>query len=168
MSNRDSSPVTRGRSVQPRNKVGRFLKKVAKTISRSKSRSRDHVLPNVDYEDAPLIPNIEETSSGVEQCTNPQSALREAKDAAEGMNLLLTPLRSGASSAQDAQANLEAAYGAEDTYLQPLRVFDSVIGALADVHPYAKIALGLLSHACKIVTKQHFDFSRSQVKFTAS
>jgi hypothetical protein len=80
-----------------------------------------------------LAAQVQDTSSGVEQCTNPQTALREAKDAAEGMNLLSTPLRSGASSAQDAQANLEAAYGAEDTYLQPLRVFDSAIGALADV-----------------------------------
>jgi hypothetical protein len=76
---------------------------------------------------------VQDTSSGVEQCADPQTLLREAKDTVEGMNLLSAPAKSGVSATQNAPADLEAAYGVEDTYLQPLRVFDSVIGSLADV-----------------------------------
>ncbi|KIK42620.1 hypothetical protein CY34DRAFT_12278 [Suillus luteus UH-Slu-Lm8-n1] len=151
---RDSSPVTRGRLVQPRNKVRRFLTKVkdgiTTKISRSSSRSRDPVLPNADPEDASLVPNIEvQDASGVEQGADPQSLLRDAKEAVKGMNLLSGPSGSGLSAAQNAPANLEDAYNFQDTYLQPLRIFDNVIGKLADVHPYAKIALGVLSCASK-------------------
>ncbi|KIK35831.1 hypothetical protein CY34DRAFT_16788 [Suillus luteus UH-Slu-Lm8-n1] len=153
---RDSSPVTstRGRSVQPRNKVRRFLTKVkdglTTKISRSSSRSRHPILPNADPEDASLVPNIEvQDASGVEQGADPQSVLRDAKKAVKGMNLLSGPLGSGLSAAQNAPADLEDAYNFQDTYLQPLRIFDNVISKLADVHPYAKIALGVLSCASK-------------------
>ncbi|KAG2361762.1 hypothetical protein BDR07DRAFT_25502 [Suillus spraguei] len=40
------------------------------------------------------------------------------------------------------------------TYLEPLKIFDNVIGKLADVHPYAKMALGVLSCAAKIILAQ--------------
>jgi len=40
---------------------------------------------------------------------------------------------SGASTVQNASADLEAAYNFQDTYLQLLRIFDSVIETLADV-----------------------------------
>jgi hypothetical protein len=40
---------------------------------------------------------------------------------------------SGASTAQNAPADLDAVYNFQDTYLQPLRIFDSVIGTLAEV-----------------------------------
>jgi hypothetical protein len=42
----------------------------------------------------------------------------------------------------------------EDTYLQSLRIFDDVIEKIADVHPYAKMALGVLSCAAKIILAQ--------------
>jgi hypothetical protein len=38
-----------------------------------------------------------------------------------------------ASVGQDAQADLDAADGFQDTYLKPLRIFDSVIGEIANV-----------------------------------
>jgi len=40
---------------------------------------------------------------------------------------------SGASTAQNAPADLDAAYNFQDKYLQPLKIFDSVIGTLAEV-----------------------------------
>jgi hypothetical protein len=49
------------------------------------------------------------------------------------MNLLSGPLGSGSSVPQNAPADLEDAYSFQDTYLQPLRMFDSVIDKLADV-----------------------------------
>ncbi|KAG2088828.1 uncharacterized protein F5147DRAFT_658575 [Suillus discolor] len=48
----------------------------------------------------------------------------------------------------------------QDTYLQPLRIFDSVMERLTDiwaiprVHPYAKISLGVLSRTLKMVIGQ--------------
>ncbi|KAG2343552.1 WD40 repeat-like protein [Suillus weaverae] len=139
-------------------KVRRFLGKVKNfpdKISHSKgSRSREPVLPNIDREGASSTPNITDAPSGVERCADPQSALQDAKEAAKGMNLLSGRVTSGVSAAQNAPADLEDAYNSEDKYLQPLKIFDSVIGELADLHPYAKVVLGLLSYASKIVLAQ--------------
>ncbi|KAG1868778.1 hypothetical protein C8R48DRAFT_120095 [Suillus tomentosus] len=159
----DTTAVARGSSVQQPNKVRRFLRKVkdgvTKKILRSNMknlRSREPVLPNVDHKGALSTPNIkpENASSGLKQGGDPQSALRDAKKAVKGMNLLSGPVESGASAAQNASGDLEDAYSFQDTYLQPLRIFDNIIGKLADVHPYAKIALGVLSCASKMVIAQ--------------
>ncbi|KIK34106.1 hypothetical protein CY34DRAFT_38345, partial [Suillus luteus UH-Slu-Lm8-n1] len=40
------------------------------------------------------------------------------------------------------------------TYLQPLKIFDTVIGKLENVHPYAKLVLGALSAASKVILAQ--------------
>ncbi|KAG2092300.1 uncharacterized protein F5147DRAFT_779695 [Suillus discolor] len=61
---------------------------------------------------------------------------------------------SGASTVQNASAGLEAAYDFQDTYLQLLRIFNNVIGMLAEVHPYAKMVLGVLSWAAKVILAQ--------------
>ncbi|KAI6118433.1 hypothetical protein F5141DRAFT_619332 [Pisolithus sp. B1] len=37
-----------------------------------------------------------------------------------------------------------------DTYLQPLKVFNSVVTTVAKVHPYAQIALGILTAAAQV------------------
>ncbi|KAG1843728.1 hypothetical protein C8R48DRAFT_765436 [Suillus tomentosus] len=155
----------------PHGKICRFLGKVKngaiKKISRSNlrnSRSRDPVLPNVDCEGVSSIPNME--IQDAPSCA--KSALREANEAAKGMNSLSGRVTSGLSVAQNAPADLEDACKFGDTYLRPLRIFDSVIGKLADVHPYAKMTLGLLSSASKIETKGYSGFSRSWVKCTIS
>jgi len=68
---------------------------------------------------------------------------------------------------QDAQEDLDAVDSLQDRYLEFLRVFDAVIGEVANVcigslldqnrtnlvpqvHPYAKMALGVLSCAAKV------------------
>ncbi|KAG1834020.1 hypothetical protein DFJ58DRAFT_869203 [Suillus subalutaceus] len=146
--------------VQPPNKVRRFLGKVkdgVTKISRSNPKnvcSRELVLLNVDREPAWLTSNIEvqDTPSGVKQGADPQSvdtALQDALDAADQMNALLGPARSGASAGQYPPATLDDMDDIETTYLQPLRIFDTVIGKVAEVHPYAKMALSVLSRASK-------------------
>ncbi|KAG2055000.1 hypothetical protein BDR06DRAFT_971099 [Suillus hirtellus] len=139
ISNEPNPAERRGR---PRGKICRFLGKVKngaiKKISADivhersnlrNSRSRDPVLPNVDCEGVSSIPNMEiqEAPSGA------KSALREANDAAKGMNLLSGPVTSGVSAAQNASADLEDACKLGDSYLRPLRIFDSVIEKLVDV-----------------------------------
>ncbi|KAG2335746.1 hypothetical protein BDR05DRAFT_1006495 [Suillus weaverae] len=159
----DTTAVAPGRSVRPPNKVCRVLKKiksgVTNKISRSNlknSRNHDLVRSNIDREDPSSIPNaeVQDTPLSVEQCADPKWALRDAEQAVKGMNLLSGLVGSGAPAAQNAPADLEAAYNFQDTYLKPLRIFDDVIGKLADVHPYAKIALGVLSCASKIILAQ--------------
>ncbi|KAG2361228.1 hypothetical protein BDR07DRAFT_76617 [Suillus spraguei] len=149
---------------RPRGKIRRFLGKVTNSvienISRSNLRdSRSHhnpVPPNVDREGASSTPNVEvqDAPSGTDQSADPQLALQTARDAVESMNLLSGRVTSGVSAAQNAPADLEDACNLEETYLKPLKIFDSVIGKLADVHPYAKVVLGLLSSASKIVLAQ--------------
>jgi len=114
-----------------------------------------------------VVAQDQDAPSGPEQGADPQSALHNAKQAVKGMNLLSKPVESGVSAAQNTPAALEDVYNVQDTYLQPLRIFDKVIGELADVwphsssvwnrtnavsqvHPYAKIALGVLSCASKV------------------
>jgi hypothetical protein len=126
------------------------------------SSSRDHVLPKINRECASSIPNIEvqDAPPVLEQSTDPKlvyTALRNARDAADQMNTRLGPPGLVASEGQNGLADLDKTDNFEATYLKPLKIFDSVIGTLADVHPYAKMALGVLS-----------SFSGSWVKFTAS
>jgi hypothetical protein len=49
------------------------------------------------------------------------------------MHPLSGPPNTAASAVQDAQDNLDAADNFQDTYLKPLRIFDTVIGEIADV-----------------------------------
>jgi hypothetical protein len=62
-----------------------------------------------------------------------ESTLQNAKEGVKLMKPLSGHVRSGASTAKNAPADLDAAYNFQDTYLQPLKIFDSVIGALAEV-----------------------------------
>ncbi|KAG1895037.1 uncharacterized protein F5891DRAFT_1194707 [Suillus fuscotomentosus] len=124
----DTTAVARGSSVQPPNKVHRFLSKVkdgvTKKVPRSKNlRSRDPV---------------QDTSAVVQQGANPQSGRARP---------VLSPGKNGSAALDDADS-------IETTYLQPLRTFDTVIGTIAEVHPYAKMALGVLSCASKIILTQ--------------
>ncbi|KAI5994162.1 hypothetical protein EDD15DRAFT_2435173 [Pisolithus albus] len=41
-----------------------------------------------------------------------------------------------------------------DTYLRPLKVFNNVVTTLANVHPYAQIALGILTAASNLIIAQ--------------
>jgi hypothetical protein len=67
------------------------------------------------------------------------------------MHLLPGRVSSVVSAAKDGPATLEDAY---NKYLQPLKIFNDFIGRLADLHPYANIALGLLSYACETILAQ--------------
>ncbi|KAG2361888.1 hypothetical protein BDR07DRAFT_1376903 [Suillus spraguei] len=99
------------------------------------------------------------------------SALQNAQRATEHMRLLSSPAMTVMSGAQNAQADLDAAGTFQDTYLKPLRIFDNVIEKIADVHPYAKMALGVLSCAAKskpIATTRYSNFSTRYLKFTLS
>ncbi|KAG2028909.1 hypothetical protein BDR03DRAFT_1019188, partial [Suillus americanus] len=101
---------------------------------------------------------VQAASSGVEEIPDPQSqvdaGLRDAHQRVENMRLLGGHVKSAASTAKDGPKDLAAVDDLQTTYLQPLRVFDTVIGDLANVHPYAKMVLGVLSAASKIILAQ--------------
>ncbi|KAG2356035.1 hypothetical protein BDR07DRAFT_1424363 [Suillus spraguei] len=60
---------------------------------------------------------------------------------------------SGVEMEADTQSALQDAQE-HDTYLEPLRIFNKVISEIGDVHPYAKMALSVLSCAAKVILAQ--------------
>ncbi|KAG2141160.1 uncharacterized protein EDB93DRAFT_1338661 [Suillus bovinus] len=80
--------------------------------------------------------------------------LQHAHQAVEHMDTVGGHAKSVASVPNKAQAGLAAMDNFQTTYLQPLKIFDTVIGTLSNVHPYAKMALGILSAAAKIILTQ--------------
>ncbi|KAG1819391.1 hypothetical protein DFJ58DRAFT_739431 [Suillus subalutaceus] len=100
---------------------------------------------------------VQATASGKEEGPNPQlvdAELQGARDGAQSMGLLGRHATSMASAVSNAPADLAAADDFEATYLEPLKVIDAVLEKIADVHPYAKMALGVLSAASKIIIAQ--------------
>jgi hypothetical protein len=80
-----------------------------------------------------LVVQVQTAPSGAEVEADTQSTLRDAQRAAKRMHPLSGPAITAASVGQNAQADLDAADGFQDTYLKPLRVFDAVIGGIANV-----------------------------------
>ncbi|KAG2141151.1 uncharacterized protein EDB93DRAFT_639803 [Suillus bovinus] len=160
--NTSSEAAARGNSHRPRSKIGRFLKKLKEDAKKSRTRLKDSRSTGpppenvVHDERASSNPNIEVQAgpSTVKPEPDIQSALRDAQDATKHMHSLPGPAITVASAGQNAQADLDTAGKFEDTYLKPLKIFDTVIGEIANVHPYAKMALGVLSCAAKIVLAQ--------------
>jgi hypothetical protein len=69
----------------------------------------------------------------VEPSVDPQSALQSAKEDAQHIHPLLGGAQTVAAATQNAPAGLDTADNLAATYLQPLRIFDTVIGKIADV-----------------------------------
>ncbi|KAG2357399.1 hypothetical protein BDR07DRAFT_372647 [Suillus spraguei] len=115
-------------SHRPRGRVSRFLEKVKDPPNHSP------VPPNA-YHRASSTSNIElqVAPSGVEVEANTLSTLLETQEATKYMHPLFGPAISVDSALQGAQEDLNTVDSFQDTYLKPLRIFDDVIGKLADV-----------------------------------
>ncbi|KAG2135695.1 hypothetical protein BD769DRAFT_1774181 [Suillus cothurnatus] len=149
-SSRDSTPETRtssevtvrGSSHLPRDRVGRFLEKVKGSvenganklrISRSKvSPSQSLVRPNRNHEGASST-SVQAGPSGVRVEVDNLLTLRDTQEAVEDMHSLSGHKTTVVSVLQGAQKDLEAADSFQDTYLQPLRIFDTVVGEVANL-----------------------------------
>ncbi|KAG2087911.1 uncharacterized protein F5147DRAFT_789725 [Suillus discolor] len=143
----DTTAVARGSSGQPPNKVHRFLSKVKDGVTKKIHRSKN--LCSCDP--------VQDTSAVVQQVPDPKSvnkALQDAGHGADQMKSLWGHVRPVLSAGENGPAALDDVDSIETTYLQPLRTFDTVIGTIAEVHPYAKMALGVLSCASKIILAQ--------------
>ncbi|KAG2340646.1 hypothetical protein BDR05DRAFT_1002273 [Suillus weaverae] len=162
--------------VRPPNKVRQFLRKVKdgamKRISHSNLKnlcSRELVFPNVDYEGALSTLNyieVQDTPPDVKQGANLRSVDVALRDAHDGQN---------------APTTLDDTDNVEVTYLQPLRIFDTVMGGttslpyqnwtntIPQVHPYAKMALGVLSCAsqlfCVQIVLAQADRDKARIRF---
>ncbi|KIK32150.1 hypothetical protein CY34DRAFT_19251, partial [Suillus luteus UH-Slu-Lm8-n1] len=146
-SSRNSAQETRtsedamapGGSHRPRSKIRKFLGNVKDKFRTSAQAA---------------MPGAEVEADPQSALRDAQPALQDAQPAASRMHPLSGPAITVTSVGKDAQADLDAADGFQDTYLQPLRIFDAVIGEIANVHPYAKMALGVLSCTAKIILAQ--------------
>jgi hypothetical protein len=78
---------------------------------------------------------VQAASSGAE-IPDPQlvdAGLRDAREGMESMRQLGKHTTAVASAAKDGPKDLDAAYNLQTTYLKSLRIFDSVVGELANV-----------------------------------
>lgn len=83
-----------------------------------------------------MVVQVLDAPSGVEETPDPQlvdAKLRGAREGTENMRLLGGHVTSVASTANNAPAGLAVADDFQTTYLQPLKIFDTVIGNLANV-----------------------------------
>ncbi|KAG2361466.1 hypothetical protein BDR07DRAFT_1485851 [Suillus spraguei] len=166
---------------QPRSKFCQALQKFKKNKTFKRSRHQTPAVQNADPEGASLNQNIEDVSrlqhnklatsenpgDCVKQGVSGESAFKvldapasveEIPDPQLGMQrvkLLGKRATSAASAAKDAPEDLDAADNIQTTYLQPLRILDAVVGNLVNVHPYAKVVLGMLSAASKVRRVSH-------------
>ncbi|KAG2354924.1 hypothetical protein BDR07DRAFT_578348 [Suillus spraguei] len=153
-----SEATPRQNSHRPRGRVSRFLEKVKVGANKLRASMSPRDPPNHSpvppnaYHRASSTSNIElqVAPSGVEVEANTRSTLLETQEAIKYMHPLFGPAISVDSALQGAQEDLNTVDSFQDTYLKPLRIFDDVIGKLADVHPYAKMALGILSWQPKL------------------
>lgn len=97
------------------------------------------------------VSKVQATSSGKGGNLGPQvAALRHARKREKGAKQLGGHANTVASAVVDGPQDLDAADNFQATYLQPLKIFDTVIENLANVHPYTKLVLSALSAASKV------------------
>ncbi|KIK38133.1 hypothetical protein CY34DRAFT_809670 [Suillus luteus UH-Slu-Lm8-n1] len=124
----------------------------------SKTTGRESsILQNVEGSDKDGVKtSVQVVPPGMEMEVDIQAALRDAQEAATHMRPLSGPAITAVSADQDAQEDLDAAEDSQDAYIKPLRIFNDMIGRIVDldVHPYAKMALGVLSWSSKIILAQ--------------
>ncbi|KIK32514.1 hypothetical protein CY34DRAFT_18997 [Suillus luteus UH-Slu-Lm8-n1] len=130
---------------RPRSKAGRLFGKFKDKLGFSDSRGLSPAPSNIEAQAGP---------SGVEVEANTQTPLHGAQEAERRMHSLPEPEITVAPALQGAQEDLDVLDNFEETYLQPLKIFEAVIGEISNAHPYAKIALGVLSYAAKIILAQ--------------
>ncbi|KAG2362669.1 hypothetical protein BDR07DRAFT_1376320 [Suillus spraguei] len=162
-----SSETTRESSHRPRGKVRRFLSKVKDSVKSRTSRSKDscNFSPVPPNECASSTPNIQ-VQAGVEVEADTRSALRNAQEATKHMHSLSGPVITVASAGQHAQEDLDTADNFQDTYLQPLRIFNTVIGEIANVWALFSIRTELIQFHSYIHTQRwHWACCLVQLKF---
>ncbi|KAG2340344.1 WD40 repeat-like protein [Suillus weaverae] len=132
-------------------------------VHRSVVKQDQNTPPNVK-EDAPLpiepvAARVQNTSPGVKESDVPPSVVVHAQDVPSGVEDGAEPesVDTALQAARETTRNiktLDTVDNFQNTYLEPLRIFDSIIEEITNVHPYTKMALGALSCASKIVLAQ--------------
>ncbi|KAG2158575.1 uncharacterized protein EDB93DRAFT_1334520, partial [Suillus bovinus] len=132
-----------------------FTKKIPKTFKRKGNRAV--AVQNVELEGpSGLAVQVQAALSGMEKGPHPQLVdveLQGAREGTESMRLLGERSNSVAFAASNAPG-LTTMNDFDTTYLQPLKIIDAVLEKITDVHPYAKMTLGVLSAASKTIIAQ--------------
>ncbi|KAG2047368.1 hypothetical protein BDR06DRAFT_976793 [Suillus hirtellus] len=154
--NKTNTAEPRGR---PRGKICRLLGKVKNGVVKkiSSGDKADVLHKRSKFNDSRIRDAVQDASTVVQQGADPQSvkkALQDAGHGADQMKQIRGYARPVLSAGKKGPAALDSIDSIGTTYLQPLRIFDTVVGTIAEVHPYAKMALGVLSCASKIILAQ--------------
>ncbi|KAG2354045.1 hypothetical protein BDR07DRAFT_1382573 [Suillus spraguei] len=121
----DAPTPPSGSSHRPRSIVRRLIKKAKDGAYKLKPRSKD------SRSNSPAPPNYVHDDDEERASSTPN--IEDAQQAGERMLPLSGPAMIAVSVGQDVQAGLNTADTFQDTYLKPLRIFDDVIGKIADV-----------------------------------
>ncbi|KAM6497657.1 hypothetical protein JOM56_005605 [Amanita muscaria] len=78
-----------------------------------------------------------------------QVAVKEAEQKVQAMNIIGGGVQKAADLGTQSSTTFDTVYKASNV-LDPLKVFDSVVKGLGDVHPYVKVALSVLSWASQV------------------
>ncbi|KAG2352652.1 hypothetical protein BDR07DRAFT_1615578 [Suillus spraguei] len=131
-------------SIQRHSKIRRFLGKVQNGVTKQISRSKDSCSPDANRAGARTI-EVQGTPHGVEQGAGPQLPVLGAHETPECTNAPSRP-PVAAAPAPRVQPDLGTT--------EAIKSFDSVMRGLADVHPYAKVALSTFLSASKVILAQ--------------
>ncbi|KAG1789927.1 uncharacterized protein HD556DRAFT_750281 [Suillus plorans] len=178
----DPSPRTlRSNQNQPRRGSCQFLRKLKNGLTKKlpkcskRTRNRTTAVHDVGIEEASSSQQVEDTlhlhpsndnkhpttseipSDSVNQGLSGEPAPQvfpSTCDGTQNMRSLGKHATSMTSAVENAPADLTAADNFEMKYLQRLKIIDGALKKIADVHPYTKMALGMLSAASKIIIAQ--------------
>ncbi|KAI6158277.1 hypothetical protein BKA82DRAFT_2187176 [Pisolithus tinctorius] len=105
-------------------------------------------------------PGTEDTQRPADQTQSAPASAAVGKDVDGAVKAFhdinpISPIGCGVISAvDDANTRFTEIQNFSDTYLQPFKVFNEIVTTLSNVHPYAKIALGILSAASNLLISQ--------------
>ncbi|KAG1867063.1 hypothetical protein C8R48DRAFT_761343, partial [Suillus tomentosus] len=161
---RSQANIGQSQSAEPLRGVCQSLQKLKNGLTKKlpkpfkRKRNRTIVVQNIELQGAPApAVQIQAAPSGVEEGPDPKlvdAELQGAREGTESMRLLGGHVTSEAFAASNTSAGLTTMDDFETTYLQPLKIIDAVLEKITDVHPYAKMALGVLSAASKVIITQ--------------
>ncbi|KAG2122145.1 uncharacterized protein EDB93DRAFT_1259302 [Suillus bovinus] len=151
-----SQAAAPGSSHRPRSKIGQFLKKLKEDAKRFRRRSKDsrsQVSPAPPSSERLSTPNTDAAPSDVEIEADTESALRGAQEVANRMHPLSGPAITAASVVEGDQ-RISMLLTISRTHISNPSRYSTTLLKIADLHPYAKMALGVLSCTAKIILAQ--------------
>ncbi|KIN97223.1 hypothetical protein M404DRAFT_1006269, partial [Pisolithus tinctorius Marx 270] len=129
------------------------------TTATERAHTNTDVGPQEQMEQSPA-PGTEDTQRPADETQSPPASAAVGQDVEAAVKAFddINPISrigcSVISVIDDANTQFTEIENFSDTYLKPFKVFNEIVTTLSNVHPYAKIALGILSAASNLLISQ--------------